>query len=79
LLTKVPCLGGLLEAGVDVHADAVGEVAGSGGEHLVEGCARVFVLAGLHELERGLIEAEGLSAAWSGLAATVPARVRVRV
>ena len=27
----------LLEAGVDVHADALGEVAGAGGQHLVEG------------------------------------------
>ncbi len=30
-------LGDLLEACVDVHADAVGEIAGAGGEELVEG------------------------------------------
>ena len=45
----VLALGGLLEACVDVHANAVGEVAGTGGQHLGEGCVGVFKLAGLHE------------------------------
>ena len=55
-------LGDLLEAGVDVHADAVGEVAGAGGEHLVEGCRALVVFARLHEAECGLVVREGLGA-----------------
>ena len=54
--------GDLRDAGGDVHADAVGEVVGRGGEHLVEGGVRLLVLAGLHEPEGGLVEGEGLCA-----------------
>ncbi len=53
----------LEQAGVDVHADAVGEVSGGAGEHLVEGGVGFVVLALLHELQSGLIAGDGLGAA----------------
>ena len=49
----------LCDAGGDVHADAVGEVLRRGLEHLGERFVGFVILAGLHELERGLIESEG--------------------
>ena len=55
-------LGDLQDAGVDVHADAVGEIGGAGGEHLVEGGVRLVVLACLHQVEGGFVEREGFCA-----------------
>jgi hypothetical protein len=48
----------LRDAGGDVHADAVGEILWCGLEHFGEGVVGLLVFPGLHELERGLIEAE---------------------
>ena len=60
----------LLQAGVDVHADALGEIGRAGGEHLVEGSVGLLVFALLHQAEGGFVEGEGvgagLVAGWRG-------------
>jgi hypothetical protein len=48
----------LRDAGRDVHTDAIGEVLWCGLEHFGEGFVGLLIFAGLHELERGLIERE---------------------
>jgi hypothetical protein len=55
-------LGDLLEAGIDVHADALGEVRWAGGEHLAECGVGLFVLALLHKADGGFVEGEGVGA-----------------
>jgi hypothetical protein len=58
----------LADAGGDVHADAVGEILGCGVEHRGEGFVGLLILAGLHELERALIEGErGLAGGVDGV------------
>ena len=59
----VLAFGRLHKAGVDVDADAVGELRGRGEQHLVEGGVGLLVLALLHELEGSLVAGEGGGAA----------------
>ena len=48
----------LCDAGGDIHANAVGEILRRGLEHFGEGVVGLIVFAGLHELERALVEGE---------------------
>ena len=54
--------GSLLGAGVDVHADSLGEVGGAGGKQFFEGCAGLVELCLLHKAERGFVLGEGMGA-----------------
>ena len=42
----------------DIHADAIGEVLRRGVEHFDKGFVGLVIFAGLHELERALVEGE---------------------
>ncbi len=54
--------GALLEAGIDVHADALGKVGRAGGEHVVEGGVRLVEFALLHQAQGGFVLSEGAGA-----------------
>ena len=53
---------GLLGAGVDIHADALGQVGGAGSKQLLEGRRGFVELTVLHETKRGFVAGEGLGA-----------------